>query len=597
MGNIYKEGIGRETLHLPLLDIYIGENNIARAIDVFVESLDMVELKFTNSNLTVKDGAPAYHPKLLLKIYIYSYMYKIRSSRNIEREIGRNVELIWLTQGLTPKFKTIANFRKDNSEPLQQVFKDFVQLIKTIDLIGGELAVVDGAYLRANASKNQTIVKKGVEQNLQKVDNNIDKYLLSLETADEAEIKYLKLQKDIEELKSKKDKSKEDQQKLNKSVLELKNREKESNKKHIELKKDIEKLNNKKDKSKEEQEKLQKSVLELKNREDEAKKKIEELNDKKELLNKDLELLEEKNKNQYNKTDPDASIMVKPAHNLVAYNTQIAVDAKYKFIIETYVSTNGNDKQELHKMGSKVQEVLDKKEINLAGDTGYNSAKEIKKCIEDEIKPYVPAPKAKNRDDEKGKFTKSQFTYDKENDSYICPNEQHVKKTTSVQNQNEKLNYIYRTSTATCKDCPLKNRCLPKNSNHKTIYRWEHEEIIEQHTKDMQTDEAKEILKKRGSIVEHPFGTIKRNLGWDHYLVRGKEKVSGENALIMFGYNFKRLLNLIGIVLLMKLIINGKSEELIEEIAKYIANSWQIFLFFIFKDFNYNYYKNNLYYL
>ena len=596
MSNIYKEGINRETLHLPVLDIYIGENNIARAIDAYVETLDMVKLNFTNSNLTVKDGAPAYHPKLLLKIYIYGYLHKIRSSRNIEWEICKNVELIWLTQGLTPKFKTIANFRKDNLEPLQEIFKEFVQLIKNIDLIGGILAVVDGAYLRANASKNQTITKDGVTKNLQRVDKNIEKYLLSLETTDEAEIKYMKLQEEIEKLKNKKERSKEEQEKLNKSVVELKNREAESNKKHIELKKNIEKLNNKKDKSEEEQEKLQKSISELKNKEDEANKKIEELTDKKEVLNKDLELLEEKNKNQYNKTDPDASVMVKPAHNLVAYNTQIAVDAKYKFIIETYVSTNGNDKQELHDMGSKVQTVLDKKEINLAGDTGYHSAKEIKKCIEDKITPYVPGPKPKNRDDEKVKYTKSQFSYDKENDSYICPNDQHVKRTTTVQNQNEKLNYVYRTSTATCKDCPLKNRCLPKKSNHKTICRWEHEEIIEQHTKDMQTDEAKEILKKRGSIVEHPFGTIKRNLGWDHYLVRGKEKVSGENALIMFGYNFKRLLNLIGIVLLMKLIINGKSEELMEEIAKYIANSWQNFIFFIFKEFNYRNYKNKLYY-
>ena len=299
MNNLYKEGIDRKTLHLPLLDDYIGENNIARAIDIFVESLDVIKLNFTNSNLTVKDGQPAYHPKLLLKIYIYGYLHKIRTSRTIQREIAKNVELIWLTQGLTPKFKTIANFRKDNSEPLQQVFKDFVQLLKNLDI------------------------------------------------------------------------------------------------------------------------------------EDEAKKKIEELNDKKKLLSKDLELLEEKNKNQYNKTDPDASIMVKPAHNVVAYNTKIAVDSKHKFIIETYVSTNGNDKQELHKMGSKVQEVLDKKEINLGGDTGYHSAKEIKKCIDDGITPYVHGPKPKNPEEEKGKFTKSQFRYDKESDSYICPNEKSVKKITS----------------------------------------------------------------------------------------------------------------------------------------------------------------------
>ena len=111
---------------------------------------------------------------------------------------------------------------------------------------------------------------------------------------------------------------------------------------------------------------------------------------------------------------------------------------------------------------------------------------------------------------------------------------------------------------------------------YKKVFRWEHEEVMEKHIQKMQTKESKDIVKKRGSIVEHPFGTIKRNLGWDHFLVRGKEKVSGENALIMLSYNFKRLLNLIGIALLQKLIIaikDGDIELIKEEIAQYIAVS------------------------
>jgi len=113
----------------------------------------------------------------------------------------------------------------------------------------------------------------------------------------------------------------------------------------------------------------------------------------------------------------------------------------------------------------------------------------------------------------------------------------------------------------------------------------EHEHITEQHHKKMKTEEYKAIVKKRGSIVEHPFGTIKRNLGWDHFLVRGKEKVSGENALIMFSYNFKRLLNLIGITLFKKLLIaikNGNIQQIKEEIAQYIA-IFSIYMFYFFK--------------
>ena len=104
-------------------------------------------------------------------------------------------------------------------------------------------------------------------------------------------------------------------------------------------------------------------------------------------------------------------------------------------------------------------------------------------------------------------------------------------------------------------------------------YRWEHEDIIDNYTKKMNTPQAKAIVKKRSSIVEHPFGTIKRTLGWDHFLVRTKKKVLGENSLIMFTYNFKRLLNLIGIALFKKLCIAIKENDLSkirEEIAAYI---------------------------
>jgi hypothetical protein len=116
---------------------------------------------------------------------------------------------------------------------------------------------------------------------------------------------------------------------------------------------------------------------------------------------------------------------------------------------------------------------------------------------------------------------------------------------------------------------------LGERTNYKQIQRWEHQELLDVYNEKMQTQESKAIIKKRGSIVEHPFGTIKRTLGWDHYLVRGNEKVSGENALIMFTYNFRRLLNLIGIALFQKLMVavkEGNIEAIKAEIALHIAS-------------------------
>jgi hypothetical protein len=131
----------------------------------------------------------------------------------------------------------------------------------------------------------------------------------------------------------------------------------------------------------------------------------------------------------------------------------------------------------------------------------------------------------------------------------------------------------YGISSKICQICPLKQNCITDKVKTKYLYRWEHEDIIDNYVKKMATPEAKKIVKLRGSIVEHPFGTIKRTLGWDHFLVRSKKKVLGENALIMFTYNFKRLLNLIGIVLFKKLCLaikNNNLTQIRQEIAAYI---------------------------
>ena len=174
------------------------------------------------------------------------------------------------------------------------------------------------------------------------------------------------------------------------------------------------------------------------------------------------------------------------------------------------------------------------------------------------------------------KFSKNQFTYDKVQDCYICPNNQELKKIENQYLRNGRMLDVYRISSSFCKVCPLKKNCLSDVTPNKQVYRWEHDDIIDNYATKMSTKRAKEIVKKRGSIVEHPFGTIKRTLGWDHFLVRSKKKVLGENSLIMFTYNFRRLLNLIGMALFKKLCLAIKNKDLTqitEDIAKYILMS------------------------
>jgi len=522
MSELYKQGLNRnqQLLFPPSIDDYVDEENSVRAIESYVEVLDINKLQFTNTRKSDRvDGQKAYSPKLLLKIYIYGYLNKIRSSRALEKECKRNLELIWLTQDLKPSYHTIADFRKDNPKALKQVFKEFVLLCKNVKLIGDGLKAVDGAFLRANASKNQLLSKSTITKDLLKVEQEIESYLQSLEYAD-----------------------------------------KESTPSNI-----IKKL----------------------------PKDLRRLKYKQEELSSNLKLLEDMNKTQYNKTDPDASLMRKPAHNLMAYNSQIVVDEKFKFIVATDISSKGSDAKELHKMAFKTKENLKLSKddrLNIVADTGYYSSKEFKKCNEDNINAIVPSANRQKVQQCKGKFTREEFIYNKDLDCYICPNHQKLKKRQTPQYKNDMINFIYAGASSVCKSCSLKNNCIPAKTPYKQIYRWEHEEIIEIHSKKMQTQEAKAIIKKRGSIVEHPFGTIKRTLGWDHFLLRSKKKVAGENALIMFTYNFKRLLNLIGIQLFQKLIIAIKEDQLqtiIEEIAEYIAHSWYILIYFFKKIINF----------
>jgi hypothetical protein len=151
---------------------------------------------------------------------------------------------------------------------------------------------------------------------------------------------------------------------------------------------------------------------------------------------------------------------------------------------------------------------------------------------------------------------------------------------------------VYRISSRHCKVCPLKQNCLTDKVKNKQVYRWEHKDIIDDYVKKMAIPQAKTIIKKRSSIVEHPFRTIKRTLDWDHFLVRTKKKVLGENALIMFTYNFKRLVNLIGIGLFKKLCLAIKNNDLSqiqEDIARHILRVIsKMAIFFRYRIFYHN---------
>jgi transposase len=165
------------------LDDWIEEDNPVRAVDVFVDALDLTQLGFERAQ-PAETGRPGYHPATLLKIYVYGYLNRIQSSRRLEREAQRNVELIWLTGRLMPDFKTIADFRKDNGEAIRTACREFVVLCRGLGLFEEATVAIDGSKFKAVNNRDKNFTERKLQARMQQLDESVQRYLTELDRAD-----------------------------------------------------------------------------------------------------------------------------------------------------------------------------------------------------------------------------------------------------------------------------------------------------------------------------------------------------------------------------------------------------------------------------
>jgi transposase len=184
----YVEGVSREqVLMFPeVMDDYVSAENPVRFVDAWVDRLAMGELGFSKAE-PEELGRPAYDPRDLLKLYIYGYVNEIRTSRKLERETKRNLELMWLIRKLKPDHKTIANFRSENRKALKEVFRQFTGLCRELNLYGRELVGIDGSKFRAVNGKDRNFTEAKLTKRLQWIEEKIERYLRALQEADETE--------------------------------------------------------------------------------------------------------------------------------------------------------------------------------------------------------------------------------------------------------------------------------------------------------------------------------------------------------------------------------------------------------------------------
>jgi transposase len=442
------------------LDQIIEQDNEVRIIDLFVESINLTDFKFIIK--TTKEGRPAYHPKDLLKLFVYGYLNHIRSSRQLEKECKRNIELLWLMKQLAPDHNTISNFRRDNEKAIRKVFRHTVSIAKHFNLIGGTLVAGDSTKLRAQNSKKNNFNEAKIERHLAYIDAKLDEYNKALSEADED----------------------------NKKTIE------EVIKKHTDRKNDYKNMSRQ---------------------------------------------LEQTGEPQISTSDP-ASRQLMTRNNIseVAYNVQTVVDAKHCLPID-YKVTNENDTRALSGMLRRTRIILGTANFTALYDKGYHTGSEIKRAITSGIELMVAIPAiASVAPDEN--YNMSHFKYDEINDTYTCP-QNHILITNGNYYQKSKNGYFYAAKhykTNACHGCPEKALSI----KGRLIVRSEYATYVEQNRLNIEAHPA--TYKKRQSIVEHPYGTIKRQWGFYYVITKkGIKRASADVGFMFIAYNLRRMMNII----------------------------------------------------
>jgi transposase len=480
----FKGGESREQPSLlpPRIEDYVGPDNPVRAIDSFVGALDLDKLGFRHADHRTGVGQPPYAPSDLLKLYLYGYINQIRSSRRLEREACRNLELIWLLKNLKPGYRTIANFRKENWAALKAANRSFVLLLRELTLVGGTLVAVDGALFHGNASKDSIFTRGKLAKQIVKLDQEIEAYGKSLEANDAAEAK----------------------------------------------------------------QRADGSGDGNKGGGGDVGDKMKELMTRRERARADLNDLETGDKGQVSKTDSDARLLSKGDQTIAGYNVQSVVDDKHKLIVASEV-VNRSDAGQLHKMAKAAKEILDTASLQILADAGYYNSEDLKACEDDGIKAYVPPHEGNGKLEKQGRFVRKDFSFDAATNTYRCPAGQLLHPTKRPwTNASGRVESRYLGSKASCGGCALKASCLSSKAKYRSIFRWEHEDVLDRHRQRMASEGAGKLMRRRSAIVEHPFGTLKCRAGYQHFLVRGFDKVRGEWSLMALCYNFTRVLNILG---------------------------------------------------
>ena len=479
-------GQSRQQIQLICWEQFIDSEHPVRVVDLFVDILDLAKLGYRIKGKS-KEGRPAYQAKTLLKLYLYGYLNRIRSSRQLEKAAQRNIELFWLLHQVQPGYKTIADFRKDNPKALLRTFKTFNNFLKGEDLLQTDVVAIDGTKIAAQNSKKNNYNEKKIKQHLDYNNRKIEQYLQEMEALDQEEQAEEEALVEVAEKLDHYTAQKAKYEQLDKQLQAVRTNHQaqlstvDPDARALPKKMNIVEMSYNVQTAVEGQDKLI-TNFEITNENDTYALSSVAIEAKKVLEKDHLKVLADKG------YDTGHELKICSANN-----------------IETYVSPRR------HRYAKKDPEFTKDKFIYDASTHSYT-------CPQD----------------------KQLLTNGTWYDKYKNKDKQHRK---------SYLFQRFSAPFATCKSCPFKEKCVGqtnlKRSKGRQIERSEYEEEMEANRERVQLN--KDFYRTRQQIVEHPFGTIKRAWGFHYTLLRTIPKVEGELALIFTCYNLRRSMSIFGL--------------------------------------------------
>jgi transposase len=457
MGKYIEADYNEQYLLPPAIEDWVDTNHPSRFIREFVDGLNMTDVGFIMPQ--EEYGRPTYSPQLLLRVWLYGYYKKVRSSRKLELSCREDIGFIWLCGNHRPDHNTLWRFFKANRQGLRSLFKQSIKIALNLDLAGLVLQAVDGTKIQAVNGGGSGYSQKGLEELLE----NLDLQIRELEGLISGGEKFQEVSSD--------------------------------------LPKELE----------------QRVVL-------------------KEKVQKALECSHNELRKHVHPHDLETNRMQCDQRNRFGYNAQAVVDSKEGLILAADVTARVDDHRELTKMCSQAKENTGSDAVTVA-DGGYANGRELAKAKENEFKVITPMPPS-SKNPKGNPYHSSNFKYDAKEDVVICPQNQKI----LFQRERIRRGYLTRVyrSSRTCKNCPVRNLCTSA-AHGRTIDLALGHQALEENRRRLKDDDAREMLRRRGAIVEPIFAQIKSNGNFRRWSFRGLENVKTQWAMLCTSWNLQKL--------------------------------------------------------